>query len=89
MKDHLVRAKLPNAEIKGMSESCGWGNCRVCDFICNTDTFSTKVCDKTFKSQSMTPNCNSQKVIYLLKCRICGAVSSVGKAKTRFRARIN
>ena len=52
LKDHLVRAKLPNFEITGRSESCGKGNCQVCDFICDTDTFSTKACGETFKIQS-------------------------------------
>ena len=69
VKDHFVRAKLPNVEITGRSESYEKGNC---DLICGTDTFSTKACDETFKIQSGVLNCNSQKVVYLLKCRICG-----------------
>ena len=40
LSDHWVRAKLPNG---------GKRNCRVCDFICNTDTFTTKACGETFK----------------------------------------
>ena len=72
LKDHLVRAKLPNVEVAGRSESCGKGNCQVCDYICHTDTFTTKACGETFKIQSGILNCNSQKVVYLLKCRICG-----------------
>ena len=52
LKNHLVRAKLPNVEITGKSEACGKGNCEVCDFICNTDTFTTKACGETFKIQS-------------------------------------
>ena len=89
LKDHLVRAKLPNAEITGRSESCEKGNCKVCDFVCDTNTFSTKACGETFKIQSGVLNCNSQKVIYLLKCRISGEAPYVGKAKTKFRARFN
>ena len=38
----MVRAKLPNVEIKGSSESCGKGNFQVYDFICDTDTFLPK-----------------------------------------------
>ena len=86
LKDHLFRAKSPNVEITGRSESCEKGNCQVCDFICDTDTFSTKACGETFKIQSGILNCNSQKVVYLLKCRICWKASYVGKAKKRFRA---
>ena len=44
LKDHLVRAKLSNVETTGRSESCGKGNCQVCDFIHDTDTFTTKAC---------------------------------------------
>ena len=33
---------------------------KVCDFICNADTFSTKACDKTFKIQSVAINCNTK-----------------------------
>ena len=42
IKDHLLRAKFSNVETTGRSESCGKENCQVCDFICDTDTFSTK-----------------------------------------------
>ena len=49
LKDHLFRAKLPNVEITARSESCGKGNCQVCDIICDTDTFTTKACGETFK----------------------------------------
>ena len=49
LKDHLARAKLPNVEISGRSESCGKGNCQVCDYICDTDTFTSKACGEIFK----------------------------------------
>ena len=67
LKNHLVKAKLPNVEIAGRSESCWKGNCQVCDYICNTDTFTTKACRETFKIQNGILNCNSQKAVYLLK----------------------
>ena len=89
LKDHLVRAKLPNVEATGRSELCGKENCQVCDVICNTDIFATNPYGETFKIQSEILNCNSQEVVYLLKCRICGETPCVGKAKTKFRARFN
>ena len=61
----------------------------VYDFICDTDTFTTKACGETFKIQSGILNCNSQKVVYLLKCRICSEAPYVGKAKTKFISRFN
>ena len=77
----MVRAKLPNFEVAGRSESCGKGNCQVCDYICDTDTFTTKACGETFKIQSGILNCNSQKVVYLFKCRICGEVPMLVRQK--------
>ena len=83
----------PNKEHKkvfqDIPESCGKGNCQVCDFLCDTDGFSTKICREKLKIQSGILNCNSQKVVYLLKCRICGEVPYVGKAKTKFRGKFN
>ena len=54
--------------------------------MCDTGTFSTKACGETFKIQSGMLNCNSQKVVYFLKCRICDEAACVGKAKSKFRA---
>ena len=81
----MVRGKLPNVEITGRSKSCEKGNCQVCDFICDIDTFSIKACGETFQSGIL----NSQEVVYLLKCRICGEVPYAGRAKTKFRARFD
>ena len=66
---------------KRRSESCGKRNYQLCDFICNTDTLTTKASEKIFKIQSGILNCNSQKVLYLLKCRMCGEAPYFGKAK--------
>ena len=84
-----VRAKLPNVEITGMFESCGKRKCQVCDFVLDIDTFSTKDFGETCKIQSGFLNCNSPKVAYLLKCRVCGEAHYVGQTKTKFRARFN
>ena len=34
-------------------------------------------------------NCDSKKVLYLLKWKVCGGVLYVGKSKTKFRYRFN
>ena len=85
----MGREKLPNVKITGMSKSYGKGNCQVCHFICNTDALTTKACAETFKIQSEILNSNSQKVVCLLQCRICGEAPSVGKEKKKFKARFN
>ena len=58
-------------------------------FLYTIQTLTTKVLGETSKILSWILNCNSQKVAYLLKCRICSEAPYVGKAKTKFRARIN
>ena len=61
----------------------------VCDSINITTTFTTEACQETFKIQKGLLNCDSEKVLYLLKCNVCGEVPYVGKAKTKFRYRFN
>ena len=61
----------------------------VCDSISTTTTFTTEACQETFKTQKGPLNCDSEKVIYLLKCKFCGGVPKVGKEKTKFCYRFN
>ena len=43
----------------------------------------------SFKIQGCPLSCNSEKVLYLLKCKVCDEASYVGKAKTKFWYRFN
>ena len=43
---------------------------------------------EVFKIQSGPLNCNSEKVLYLLRCKICDDNPYIGKAKTKFRLRL-
>ena len=45
--------------------------CLVCDSI---NTFSKKVCQETFNIYKSLLNCDSEKVLYLLTCKVCGKV---------------
>ena len=63
--------------------------CLVCDSINITTTFTTEACQETFKIQKGLLNCDSEKVLYLLKCNVCGEVPYVGKTKTKFRYMFN
>ena len=89
LKDYLVRAALPKMDNAGGSEQCGKGTCQVCDHIITAITFTTKACGEVFKIQSGPLNCNSEKVLYLLRCKICDDTPYVGKAKTKFRLWFN
>ena len=88
-KDFLVRATLPKINGSGRCESCGKKTCLVCDSISTATTFTTEACQKTFKIQSGSLTYDSEKVLYLLKCKVCGEVLYVEKAKTKFRYRFN
>ena len=89
LKDYLVRAALPKTNETGRCEPCGKKTCLVCNSIRTTTTFTTEACGEVFKIQSGPLNCNSEKVLYLLKCKVCGEAPYVGKAKTKFRYRFN
>ena len=89
LKDNLVRAALPKTDNAGGSEPCGKGTLQVCDHIIRTNTFTTKACREVFKIQSGSLNCNSEKVVHLLRCKICDDIPYVGKAKTKFCLQFN
>ena len=85
LKDYLVRAKLAKLEESRTCEPCGKKTCLVCDSICTITIFNTEACQETFKIQKGPLNCDTEKVLYLLKWKVCGEVPYVGKAKTKFR----
>ena len=89
LKDYLVRAKLPKLDESGRCEQFGKKTCLVCDSISTTTRFATEACQETFRIQNRPLNCDSKKVLYLLKCKVCGEVPYVGKEKTKFCYRFN
>ena len=84
LKDFLVRATLPSLNESGRCKPCGNKTCLVCDSISTAMTLTTEACQETFKVQSGPLTCDSKKVLYLLKCKVCGEIPYVGKAKLRF-----
>ena len=46
----------------------------VCDSISTFITFTREECQQTFKIQKGPSNCDSEKVLYLLKWKACGEV---------------
>ena len=89
LKDCLVRAALPKTNETGRCEPYGKKTCLVCNSIRTTITFTTEACGEFFEIQSGPLNCNSEKVLYLLKCKVSGEAPYVVKAKTKFRYRFN
>ena len=84
-----MRAALSKMDNAGGSESCGNGPCQVCDHIITTNTFTTKACGEVFKIQSGPLNCNLEKELYLLRCKIYDDTPCAGKTKTKFRLWFN
>ena len=89
IKEYLVRVALPKTDNVGGSEPCGKGTCQVCDHIIITNTFTAKACGEVFKIQYGSLKWNSEKVLYLLRRKICDDTPYVGKAKTKFCLRFN
>ena len=67
----------------------GQGTIRFVTLHAIQTLLTTNTCSETFKIESGILNCNSQKVAYLLKCRMCGEAPYVGKPKNNFRARFD
>ena len=84
LKDCLVRAAVPKTNETRRCEPCGKKTCLVCNSVRTTATFTTEACGWKFKIQSGPLNCSSEKLLYFLKCKVCGEVPYVAKAKTKF-----
>ena len=63
----------------------GKKTCLVCDSISTATAFTILKAVAVLKIQSGLLTCDSEKVLYLLKCKICGEVTYVGKARTKFQ----
>ena len=82
LKDFLVRGTLSKLSEGGRCEPCGKKRkkpCVVCDSTSTATTFTTETCQETFEIQSAPLTCDSQKVLCLLKCKVCGEVLYLGK----------
>ena len=89
LKDYLVREALCRTNETGRCKPCGKKTCLVCNSVRNTTTLTTQACRKTFKIQNGPLNCNLKKVLYILKCEVCGKAPYIGKVKTKFQYRFN
>ena len=74
LKDFLVRGTLPKLYASGRCEPYGKKTFLVCDSISTAATFTTEACQETLKIQSCPLTCDSEKVLYLFKCKVCGKV---------------
>ena len=56
----------------------------VCNFISTATTLKTNACQKIYEIQSDPSNHDSKNFFYVLKCKVCGEIPYVQKAKTIF-----
>ena len=89
LKDYLARAALAKNNETGRCEPSGKKTCLVCNSIRTTTTFTAETCGEIFKIQSGPLNCNSEKVLNILKCKLRGEAPYVGKSKIKFQYRFN
>ena len=71
LKDYLVSAALPKTNKTGRYKPCDKKTCLVFNSVRTTTTFTKWTCREIFKIQSSPLNCNSEKVLYLLKWKVC------------------
>ena len=62
----------------------GKKTCLVYDSISAATTFTPEACQETFKIQNGPLTNDSKKVLYLLKCKVCGESPTLAKRKPNF-----
>ena len=67
---YLVRTKLYPLHHKVGSKRCANNRCEVCDYVTDTDTFTSTVTGESFKINSQL-NYNDRCIIYPLTCKQC------------------
>ena len=88
LKDILVRAKVPPLKVKqGCCGPCKKPRCQICNFIVETNTFTSTTTNKSYKIRPENLNCNSEKVVYLYTCKTCH--KQYTGSSVEFRARFN
>ena len=65
LSSYLVRAKLYPLHRKVGSKKCAKNQCEVCDYVTDTDTFTSTVTGETFKINNQL-NCDDRCIIYPL-----------------------
>ena len=72
LDEYFSRAALRKLKESGRCEPCGKRACFLYDSISTAATFKTEASQETFKIRSGSLTCDSEKVFYLLKCKVYG-----------------
>ena len=73
LRDHLARAVLPKVDAEGMSKPCRGKkrSCEVCKSVNYISRFKRKDSDEACNILKGPLDRNSNRVIYLFKCKQC------------------
>jgi len=75
------------SEVTPGNFKCNHCICQICNILVPGNEFTSFVTKKTYK-MNFRFDCNSQDVIYLISCTVCG-LQYTGTTVTRFRERFN
>ena len=92
LKDHLVRAVLPQLDREGTSKPCEGANrsCEVCEPSKDTTKFKKAESEENFDILKGPLDCNWNNLIYLFECKKCQLkFLYVGSTVEKFRFRFN
>ena len=68
LSSYLVKAKLYPLHRKVRSKKYAKNRCEICDYVTDTNTFTSTVTDEYFKINDQL-NCDDRCIIYLLTCK--------------------
>ena len=91
LKNILVRAVLPKIKSpknEPGSKKCGKKNCEVCHNLVDTNEFESTTTGEKFKIKKGPLTCDSDKVVYLITCKVCRK-QNVGSTDPVYRGRFN
>ena len=87
LSSYLVKAKLYALHRKIGSKKCAKNGCEVCDYVTDTDTFTSTVTGESFKINHQL-NCDDRCIIYLVTWKQCQK-QYTGETTDDFRFRWN
>ena len=88
LKDELVRSKVGNRRSnKGGMVKCGKIRCQICNFVEEGENFTDSLGKRKYVI-NYEFDCDSNGVVYLIKCKRCGR-QYIGSTFNTFRTRFN
>ena len=87
LSNYLVQAKLYPLHRKVGSKKCVKNCCEVCDYVSDTETFTSTMTGESFKINHQL-NCDDRCIIYFLTCKQCQK-KYTGETTDDFRYRWN